>query len=111
MQGDTQLAECVDHPHMKKGMPDNPTALWIYSICMNTMNLPSLGGLQHRQIKCFPDKVKLKGFIIAEPLYMKCERDLPKKKKIKTMNSKMTTNSKLSTIEPKTKTKTRKANN
>ena len=33
---------------------------------------------------------------------MKGERDLPKKKKmIKTMNSKMTTNSQLSTTEPK----------
>ena len=33
---------------------------------------------------------------------MKCERDLSKKKKkIKTMNHKMTTNSKLSTTEPK----------
>ena len=35
---------------------------------------------------------------------MKCERDLSKeKKKIKNMNSKMTTNSKLSTTEPKKK--------
>ena len=34
---------------------------------------------------------------------MKCQRDLPKKKKIKTMNSKMTTNSQLSTTEPKKK--------
>ena len=32
---------------------------------------------------------------------MKCERDLSKKKKIKTMNSKMTTNAQLSTTEPK----------
>ena len=44
---------------------------------------------------------------------MKCERDLCKKKKmIKNMNSKMTTNSQLSTIEPKKrktmKTKTKK---
>ena len=37
---------------------------------------------------------------------MKCERDLSKKKKIKNMNSKMTTNSQLSTTEPnKRKTK------
>ena len=42
---------------------------------------------------------------------MKCKRDLSKKKKkIKNMNSKMTTNSQLSTTEPKT-TKTNKANN
>ena len=32
---------------------------------------------------------------------MKCERDLSEKKKIKTMNRKMTTNSQLSTTEPK----------
>ena len=32
---------------------------------------------------------------------MKCKRDVAKKKKIKTMNSKMTTNSQLSTTEPK----------
>ena len=38
------------------------------------------------QIKCFPDKVKLKEFIITK-------RDLFKKNKmIKTMNNKMTTN-------------------
>ena len=37
---------------------------------------------------------------------MKCQRDLSKKKKIKNMNSKMTTNSQLSTTEPnKRKTK------
>ena len=34
---------------------------------------------------------------------MKCERDLSKKKKIKNMNSKMTTNSQLLTMEPKQK--------
>ena len=33
------------------------------------------------QIKCFPDKVKLKEFIITKPYYMKCQRDLSKKKK------------------------------
>ena len=38
---------------------------------------------------------------------MKCLRDLSKKKKIKNMNSKMTTNSQLPTNEPKTKTKTK----
>ena len=40
------------------------------------------------KIKCFSDKVKLKEFIITIPYYMKCLRDLPKKKKIKNMNSK-----------------------
>ena len=40
------------------------------------------------QIKCFPDKVKLREFT-PSPYYMKCERDLSKKKKkIKNMNSK-----------------------
>ena len=34
---------------------------------------------------------------------MKCERDLSKKKKIKNMNSKMTTNSQLLTTKPKKK--------
>ena len=53
------------------------------------------------QIKCFPNKVKLKEFIITKPLLYELLRDLAKKKKvIKTMNSKMTTNSQLSTIEP-----------
>ena len=31
------------------------------------------------QIKCFPEKVKLKEFIITNPCYMKCLKDLPKK--------------------------------
>ena len=40
---------------------------------------------------------------------MKCQRDVSKKKrKIKTMNSKMTTNAQLSTPDPKTKTKNNK---
>ena len=34
---------------------------------------------------------------------MKCQRDLSKEKKIKNMNSKMTTNSQLTTMEPKNK--------
>ena len=58
------------------------------------------------QIKCFSDKVKLKEFIITKPYYMKCQRDLSKKKKMKNMNSKMTTFSQLSTTEPKKTTKT-----
>ena len=53
------------------------------------------------QIKCFLDKIKLKEFIIAKLLCnMKCYRGL-KKKKIKTMSNKMTTNTYLSTIESK----------
>ena len=59
------------------------------------------------QKKCSPDKVKLKEFIIIKPLLYEMLKGLFKKKKeIKNMNSKMTTNSQLSTIEPKeTKTK------
>ena len=65
------------------------------------------------QIKCFPDKVKSKEFIITKPLLYEMLEGL-KKKKIKTMNSKMAANSQLSTNEPKkikerktTKTKTK----
>ena len=42
-------------------------------------------------IKCFSDKVKLKEFLITKPLLyemLKGVRELPKKKKIKNMNSK-----------------------
>ena len=53
------------------------------------------------QIKCFPDKVKLKEFIITKLLLY----EMLKGKKIKNMNSKMTINSQLLTIEPKTKQK------
>ena len=58
------------------------------------------------KIKCFQDKVKLKEFIITKTLLYECQWDLSKKKKkIKNMNSKMTTNSQLSTTEPKQKQK------
>ena len=55
------------------------------------------------QIKCFPDKVKLKEFIITKPLFHEMLKgDLFKKnKKIKTVNIKMATNSQQSTIESK----------
>ena len=49
------------------------------------------------QIKCFPDKVKLKEFIITKPLLYEMSMDLFKKK-IKTMNIKMAINSQLSII-------------
>ena len=39
------------------------------------------------QVKCFPDKVKLKEFIITKPLLYEMLKGL-KKKKIKNMNSK-----------------------
>ena len=53
------------------------------------------------QIKCFPDKVKLKEFIITKPLLYEMLR---KRRRSKAMNSKMTTNSHLSTNEHKRKT-------
>ena len=55
------------------------------------------------QIKCFPDKVKLKSSSSPNPYYMKCEKDLSKKSKLKNMNSKMTANSQLLTTTPKQK--------
>ena len=55
-------------------------------------------------MKCFPDKVKFKEFIITNPILYEMLKG-PKKKKIKTMNSKMTANSQLLTTTPKTKIK------
>ena len=52
------------------------------------------------QIKCFPDKVKLKEFIITKPLLYEMLKRLIYVKEDKNMN-KMTTNSQLSTNEPK----------
>ena len=61
-----------------------------------------------RQIKCFSDKVKLKEFIITKPLLYEILKVLSKKKKmIKTMNSKITINSQLSTTEPKKQKQTK----
>ena len=59
-----------------------------------------------RQIKCFSDKVKLKEFIITKLLLHEMLKGL-KKKKVKTMNIKMATNSQLSTTELKKKQKTK----
>ena len=60
------------------------------------------------QIKCFPDKVKLKEFIITKPLLCDILKDLSKKKKkIKTINCKMTRNSQLSTTESKKQKQTK----
>ena len=54
------------------------------------------------QIKCFPDKKKLKELNITKPLLHEMLKRLFKKKiNIKTMNIKMTTNSQLSTNESK----------
>ena len=58
------------------------------------------------QIKIFPDKKKLKEYIITKSLLRESLRDLfKKKKKIKTMNMKMTTNSQSSTTESEKQTK------
>ena len=57
------------------------------------------------QITCFPGKVKLKEFITTEPLLYEMLKGLIKKKKIKNINSKLTTNSQLSTTVPKQKQK------
>ena len=56
------------------------------------------------QMKCFPDKVKLKEFIITKPLLHEILKGL-KKNKTKTMNIKMATNSQLSTTDSKKQTK------
>ena len=52
------------------------------------------------QIKNFPDKKKLMEFIITKPLLYEMLKGL-KKKKIKTLNSKRTKNTYLSTIASK----------
>ena len=51
------------------------------------------------QIKCFPDKVKQKEFIITKLLLYEMLKELKKKMRIKTMNIKMAISSQLSTIE------------
>ena len=51
--------------------------------------------------KSFPDKRKLKDSSLPNHYYMKCKRDLFKKKKINTVNNKMAINIYLSTIESK----------
>ena len=54
------------------------------------------------QIKCFPDEVKLKEFIITKLLLYEMLKGLAMKRRLsKTMNSKMITNLQLSTTEPK----------
>ena len=58
------------------------------------------------QIKSFPDKKKLKEFIITKPLLYEMLKGLiSEKKKTKTVNNKMAINTYLSTIESKTQTK------
>ena len=49
------------------------------------------------------DKVKLKEFIITKPLLYEMLKDLSKKKKIKTMNRKITTNSQYQKVNLKEK--------
>ena len=57
------------------------------------------------QTKCFPDKIRLKEFIITKPLLNGMLKGLFKNKKIKTMNTKMAINSQPSTTESKKQTK------
>ena len=58
------------------------------------------------QIKSFPDKKKLKEFIITKPLSYEMLRDLFRKKKMmKTMNNKMAIKIFLSSTESKKQTK------
>ena len=52
------------------------------------------------QMKCFPDKVKLKEFIITKSLLYEMLKGLRKVRRSKSMNSKFTTNLQLSTTEP-----------
>ena len=56
------------------------------------------------QIKCYPDKVKLKELIVTKLLLYEMLKELYNKKEIKTMNIKMATNAQLSTVESKKKT-------
>ena len=51
------------------------------------------------QIKCFPYNIKLKEFIITKPLLNDMLKGIIFKKKIKTMNIKMATNSQVSKTE------------
>ena len=62
--------------------------------------------IQNRRAdKVLPRQSKGKGIIITKPLLYEILRDLFKKKKIKAMNNKMTTNSQLLMTESKTKQK------
>ena len=62
--------------------------------------LAKLSLRMERQINCFPDKVKLTEFIITKVLLYEMLKGLTeKKKKVKTMNIQMATNSLLSTTE------------
>ena len=58
-----------------------------------------------RQIKCFPDKVKLKEFFITKPLLYEMKSNLLKNKRNKTINIKMAINSQLSKTESKKQVK------
>ena len=53
------------------------------------------------QIKCFPDKVKLKEFIMTKPVLYEMLKGLIYEKEDQTMKSKMITNSQVSTTESK----------
>ena len=58
------------------------------------------------QIKSFPDKKKLKEFIITKPLLYEMLKGLFKKKKTKNMNNKKAKNTYLSIVDSKKQTRT-----
>ena len=60
------------------------------------------------QIKSFPDKTKLKEFIITKPLLYEILKGLILKKKIRTINNEMAKNTYLSTIESEKQTRQRR---
>ena len=61
------------------------------------------------QMKCFPDKVKFKEFHLHQALIWLKGLTKIEDRRSKTMNSKMTPNSQLSTTEPKKKPQKTKA--
>ena len=67
-------------------------------------HLAKLSFRMEGQVKCFPDKVKQKEFIITKPLLHEMLKGLKKNIIIKTINIKMATNSQLSTNESKKQT-------
>ena len=74
---------------------------------LGLLYLAKLSFRMEGQIKCFPDKVKIKQSIIINPLLYEMLKGLSKKKNMtNTMTSKMTRNSQLSTTELKSHTHT-----
>ena len=89
---------------MRKGWKDLFEVMQGKDLHPRLFYLAKLSFRMEGQIKYFSDKVNLKEFIITKPFYCEMLKGLIYKK-IKTMNSKMTINSQLSTTEPKKKKK------